>query len=84
MAIENIEQKCYKREGTKAAVKHNLPDNKPDNFDKMKTSGDFAKRQLNAIKYYWTDYKEIIKNVEIEDPKVKDYIQKLKDTSELI
>lgn len=44
MAIENIEQKCYKREGTKAAVKHNLPDNKPDNFDKMKTSGDFAKR----------------------------------------
>lgn len=25
MAIENIEQKCYHRHGTKAAVKHNLP-----------------------------------------------------------
>jgi len=31
MAIENIEQKCFKREGTKSAVKHNIPniDQKP-------------------------------------------------------
>lgn len=85
MAIENIEQKCFKREGTKSAVKHNIPniDQKPQNFDNLEASVNFAINQLNVIKYYMADYIEIIKAVE-QDPSIKQYLNNLKDRSELI
>ena len=36
MAIENIEETCFERKGTKAAVKHNLPvEQKPANFNNL-------------------------------------------------
>ena len=36
MAIENIEQTCFNREGTSKAVKHNLPvEQRPANFDNL-------------------------------------------------
>ena len=85
MAIENIEQKCFKREGTKAAVKHNLPvEQRPANFDNLESSVSYANKQLNAIKYYMADYIEIIKNVQEEDKGVREYLNRLKDRSELI
>ena len=85
MAIENVEQKCYNREGTKAAVKHNLPGTaKPKNFDKLEKSGEYAKRQLIAIKYYMNDYDCIINNIKDNDKEVRDYIDKLNEKSELI
>ena len=65
MAIENIEQKCLERKGTKQMVRHPVPlEQKPKNFDDLEKSVKFAKLQLGAIKNYLLDYIEIHKNVQ--------------------
>ena len=85
MAIENIEQTCFNREGTSKAVKHNLPvEQRPPNFDKLDLSVSYANKQLNAIKYYMTDYSEIIKNVLEQEKGVRDYLNKLENDKLLI
>ena len=85
MAIENIEQTCFWREGTKAKVLHPLPvDERPANFDQLELSVAYATKQLNAIKYYIGDYSEIIKNVYEQDKGVREYLTKLENEKLLI
>lgn len=90
MAIENIEQKCFNRQGTRTMVKHQIPvEQKPKNYDDPEKSVRFAQMQLGAIKNYLFDYLEIHKNVQDHkggdgDKEISVYLQDLKNNNELI
>ena len=90
MAIDNIEQKCSNRQGTKVMVKHQVPaELKPKNFDDLGASVKFAKLQIAACKNYLFDYIEIHKNVQDAkggdgDKEIHSYLQELKNNQDLI
>jgi chromosome segregation ATPase len=98
MAIDNIEVKCFNRQGTKQMVRHVLPsdEEKPKNFDDLEKSVRYAKMQLSAVKNYLFDYKKIYENIQdpksmsadgnavIGDKDIQVYLQELKNNSDLI
>ena len=90
MAIENIEQKCFNRQGIKQAVKHIINiEKKPQNFNDLAERVKYSKAQLAAIKNYLFDYKEISRKVqdgkeEKGDKEIANYINELKNQAELI
>ena len=84
MAIENTTNICYDRVCTNRAVKHTISDKKPDNHDDLVKSTNFAIKQLGVIKYYMSDYVEIIKGCKEEDKSVQDYLNKLTNSNDLI
>ena len=89
MAINNIEQTCFNRVSKLRIVKHNITvdkpgDEKPANYDDLTKSVVYANKQLKVLKYYMTDYVEIIKGCQSENKEVQEYLNKLKDRNELI
>jgi hypothetical protein len=91
MAIDNTTNICFDRECTNRAVKHTISDTKPANHDNLEKSTSFAIKQLGVIKYYMSDYVEIIKGCKEEKKEnnevgkeVTVYLNGLNDRNELI
>jgi len=86
MAIDNIEQRCFKRQrkGSKTMVRHPINDPPPkelfDSFDKRCV---YAKQQLKAIQSYLKDFKIMSESLLTEVP-IKQAIQQKRDKNEFI
>jgi hypothetical protein len=91
MAIDNTTEICFKNKSTNRAVKHTISDPQPANHDNLEKSTSFAIKQLGVIKYYMSDYVEIIKGCKEEKKEngdvgkeVSRYLNGLNDRNELI
>lgn len=86
MAIDNIEQKCFKREYKEqygksnrlAILKHSVQvenNMRPKNYDNFDERHAYAKKQLAVIDNYAQDFKEITNGL-MQDKEVKDMLKK--------
>lgn len=64
MAINNLYQKCDKREGKTALKYPVMGKEEPKNFDKWKQRAEFAEDQIKIVLQYMKDFSNIIQQWE--------------------